>query len=264
MKVALALAAGVSAISCSGCGAVKSVVNDPSSITLDQAVAQAVDAFYVARDRSEAHHTQPIGLNACSMQATFAVTAGANDHQGLVLNVGAPAGSPVNAGATGTFEQMSSAQRQNTITLLFTTPACNPPNTLGSTKPEDVSLLQQQIGAARQNLYMPPPRMAASVGGSLKPARQPGASPTQATTGGATPGTPASGGSAVVPAAGASAGPPEAPPRRFPGGPLPTYRGLPGANPDVILVQPSALPHRLLEDTSPPSGNQQEQGGPQK
>lgn len=150
-------AAAILLLGLPGCGATRAVVNEPSQITLDRALKETVDALYAARAHADkiAADGPRIGLNACSVQAVFNITAGATANQGLVLNVGAPAGAPVVAGVQGTVGQTETVGRGNTVTVLFTTPACNPTGTLGSAEPENVALLQRQIALAREGLYPP-------------------------------------------------------------------------------------------------------------
>jgi hypothetical protein len=156
MRVNAAVALVIAA-ACSGCNDASQVVAQPSNITIADALQQTVAALHsIQSPRAEHGSGSAIGFNPCTMEVTFAVTAGGTDNKSLVLNVGAPAGGPVSAGLQGSVGSTATASRANSVTLLFTTPACNPAGTLGTARPDDVSLLQQQIGAARQNEIIPP------------------------------------------------------------------------------------------------------------
>lgn len=142
---------------CSGCSGASPVVSQPSNITIQEALQQTVAALHsIQSPAAENGSGSAIGFNPCTMEVTFSITAGGTDNKSLVLNLGAPAGAPVSAGLQGTIGSTATASRGNTVTLLFTTPACNPTSTLGTSRPDEVSLLQQQIGAARLNRYIPP------------------------------------------------------------------------------------------------------------
>ena len=142
------------------------IVDQPSNITLQTALQETVAALHsVQSPAAYQGSSQAIGFNPCTLQVTFAVTAGGADNQSLVLNLGAPSGAPITAGLQGTIGSTETASRGNTVTLLFTTPACNPTGTLGTTRPDEVSLLQQQIGEARQNRYVKPLAPVAVGGG---------------------------------------------------------------------------------------------------
>lgn len=160
-----ALALAIVAACLSGCSAAK-IVDKPSEIDLKTALQQTVEALHSIQSPAAYNgSSSAIGFNPCTMQVTFAITAGGVDNRSLVLNVGAPAGAPVTAGLQGTIGTTETTSRGNTVTLLFTTPACNPTGTLGSSRPDEVSLLQQQIGDARQNRYSKPLGPVAAPGG---------------------------------------------------------------------------------------------------
>lgn len=163
MQPLCGLAVAATALVVSACtNAVQSVVNNPSEITLDRALKETITALQNARAHADTYRhpdgsRDPIGLNACSVQAVFNVTAGGADRQGLVLNVGAPAGAPVTVGLQGSIEQSATATRGNVVTVLFTSPACNPPNTLGSGRPDQLVTLQRQIDMVRDGSYATTP-----------------------------------------------------------------------------------------------------------
>jgi len=160
-----AAALAVIAACLGGCSA-REIVPQPSSITLETALRETVAALHSIQSPPAYNgSSSAIGFNPCTMQVTFAITAGGVDNKSLVLNLAAPAGAPVIAGLQGTVGTTETTSRGNTVVLLFTTPACNPTGTLGSARPDEVSLLQQQIGAARQNQYMKPLGPAAPGGG---------------------------------------------------------------------------------------------------
>ena len=140
----------------SGCS-VRKIVDDPSQITLAAALQETVAALHGIQSQSAYHGSgQALGFNPCTIQVTFAITAGGTDNKSLVLNLGAPRDAPVSAGVQGTIGTTETASRGNNVSVLFTTPACNPAGTLGSIRPDEVSLLQQQIGDARLNQYAAP------------------------------------------------------------------------------------------------------------
>jgi hypothetical protein len=142
---------------CSGCNGASHVVPHPSEITLGEALRETVAALHsIQSPAAQNGSDSAIGFDPCTMTVTFAITAGGTDDQHLVLDAGTPAGAPVSAGVQGSIGSTATASRGNTVTLVFTTPACNPAGTLGTTRPDEVSLLQQQIGAARLNEYMKP------------------------------------------------------------------------------------------------------------
>jgi hypothetical protein len=157
MRIFAAAALAVVA-ACAGCREGGPPVADrPSDITIAQALQETVAALHsIQSPAAQNGANTAIGFNPCTMQVTFLVTAGGTDNKSLVLNLGAPAGAPVSAGVQGSLGNTATASRENTVTLLFTTPACNPSGTLGTSRPDDVSLLQQQIGAARLNQYIKP------------------------------------------------------------------------------------------------------------
>jgi hypothetical protein len=163
-----AAALAVVATCLGGCSANK-IVDQPSNIKLETALQETVAALHSIQSQAAYNGSDSaIGFNPCTVQVTFAITAGGTDNESLVLNLGAPTGAPITAGLQGTIGTTETTSRGNTVTLLFTTPACNPSGTLGSARPDEVSLLQQQIGAARQNKYLKPlgPVVAPSGGGA--------------------------------------------------------------------------------------------------
>jgi hypothetical protein len=148
-----------------GCSANR-IIDKPSQITLATALQETVAALHSIQSPSAYSGSKSaIGINPCTVQVTFAITAGGTDNRSLVLNLGAPTGAPTTAGLQGTIGTTETTSRGNTVTLLFTTPACNPIGTLGSVRPDEVSLLQQQIGAARLNQYIRPLGPVAAPGG---------------------------------------------------------------------------------------------------
>jgi hypothetical protein len=155
----------VAAACLGGCSTTK-IVDQPSQITLQQALQETVAALHsVQSPQAYNGSKEAIGFNPCTLQVTFSVTAGGTDNRSLVLNLAAPTGAAVAAGVQGSIGSTETASRGNTVTLLFTTPACNPTGTLGTTRPDEVSLLQQQIGEARQNRYSKPLGPVVSGGG---------------------------------------------------------------------------------------------------
>ncbi len=238
------MVAEAAALGLAGCGGAKAVVNEPSKITLRQALKETVDALYAARYRSASHGGVAIGLNACTFTATFNVTATGTDKQGLVLNVGAPAGAPVTAGLQGSLEATASATRGNTVAVTFTSPACNPADTLGTKLPNEVAHLQWQIGAARYGGY-PAAEPAQGRSGVGRPDVRPAAQRLGAGTAGA-PTNPSSTPSAEPAASG---GIPPSQGRR-PWNRPDLFALPPGFRPDISRVVPSQDPILLY----PPIG----------
>jgi hypothetical protein len=152
--------------SCLGGCSANRIVDQPSNITIQEALNETVAALHSVQSQ-EAYNgsNSAVGFNPCTLQVTFAITAGGADNKSLVLNLGAPTGAPITAGLQGTIGTTETTSRGNTVTLVFTTPACNPTGTLGSARPDEVSLLQQQIGAARLGRYMKPLEPLAAPGG---------------------------------------------------------------------------------------------------
>lgn len=105
----------------------------PTDITIDKALTQTVTAFADAQAVAKARHVN-MGVALCSMTINFNVTAAANKSGNLVLDATIKTLAPVNAGVGGTAEQDvgSSASRGNTVSLVFTSELCLPPNTSGA------------------------------------------------------------------------------------------------------------------------------------
>lgn len=142
---------------CAGCAGANAVVPQPSDITLAKALQDTVAALHsIQSPAAQNGSSSAIGFNPCTLTVSFAITAGGTNNDSLVLDAGAPPGAAVSAGVQGTIGGSATAARGNTVTILFTTPACNPTGTLGTSRPDEVSLLQQQIGAARLNQPVPP------------------------------------------------------------------------------------------------------------
>lgn len=126
---------------------------DPSTIRLSTALRETVDALYemqaASRQHPERRSSGALGINVCTVTATFNVTAGGTQNNELVVALGTPPAAPVSLNLTGTAGQTVTASRGNQIAVSFTSPACNPDGTLGSTHPGRVLELEQQIEAVR-------------------------------------------------------------------------------------------------------------------
>ncbi len=88
-----------------------------------------------------------LGLDNCTVTVAFNVTAGGTDRNQLVLDASIkPPARVVDAGLTAqaTVENTLAASRGNVITVLLTSPACYPPDTLGTLRPSQVSTLAEQ------------------------------------------------------------------------------------------------------------------------
>ena len=122
-----------------GCtSAADRVVPTPTDVTLQGALVEVVQAFRAAQ--AESHGTgTPIGLYPCSVTVTFNVTAGGSSGNQVVLDASVrPPARVVDGtfGLTATTEQTQTASRGNQIVVLLTSAACNPPNTLGTLRPQ--------------------------------------------------------------------------------------------------------------------------------
>ena len=129
----------LSLVAVAGCtGAADRVVPEPTDIRLEGAMESVVRAFRRAQEVS-AETGQPIGLYPCTVTVTFNITAGGTNRREIVLdaNVTPPARIVQGAlGLTATSEQTQTASRGNQIAILLTSAACNPPNTLGTLRPQ--------------------------------------------------------------------------------------------------------------------------------
>lgn len=129
-------------IAIAGCtSASDRVVPDPTAITLDNAMVSVVSAFRRAQEAS-ATTGPPIGLYPCTVNVTFNITAGGTSRNEVVLDAQVTPPARIVQGALGltaTTEQTQTASRGNQIALLLTSAACNPPNTLGTLRPQTVA-----------------------------------------------------------------------------------------------------------------------------
>lgn len=152
------------------------VVQHPSNVSLRTALITMVDALAAARAESqeiqergvlvpvvvhaptgavqqgnsivyESVPVGPIGINTCSVTATFniAVSGSATTSEGGTVDILRPIDSTLSISNS----DASTASRGNQIAVTFTTPACNPAGALGTTAPWYVTLLQREIEAAR-------------------------------------------------------------------------------------------------------------------
>ena len=147
-----------SAVLLCGCEAATNVVAQPSGITLDAALTQTVTALY--QSRAKALELQnagyaPAGLNPCTITATFNIAATGTSTGSAGITAGSPAGAPVSVSANLQVTNTATANRGNQVTVVFTTPACNPTGTLGTTAPQNVVLLEREVESARRNLPDP-------------------------------------------------------------------------------------------------------------
>ena len=191
------LAAMVAAVAGAGCtNAARDVVDKPSDITLVAALESTVDAIYAARLRSAARRAQiggsPLGLNVCDFTAVFNIAARGTDTRTGSVTASTPPNLYVSLSATGSRTDTATASRGNQVTVRFTSPACNPPDTLGTKSPKDVVLLEREIEAARAGA--PDPLHT----GAAPPARR----PRQATTATGEPATATTNPSPVAPGGG--------------------------------------------------------------
>ncbi len=150
-RMVAAMGAAVAGAGCTN--AANDVVNRPSDITLTAALESTVDSIYAARLRSAARRAQigglPLGLNVCDFTAVFNIAASGIDMRTGSVTASTPPNLYVSLSATGGRTDTATASRGNQVTVRFTSPACNPPDTLGTKSPKDVVLLEREIEAAR-------------------------------------------------------------------------------------------------------------------
>jgi len=128
----------------------QTVVPQPTSITLENAVVQVVEALNAGRAVA-ARYPERIGLDPCTVQVVFDITASGTSDNKIVLDasIKPPAPAPVSAGVSATVSDVLVANRGNHVTLTLTSPACNPANTLGTLRPERVGELARRSASVR-------------------------------------------------------------------------------------------------------------------
>lgn len=111
----------------------QAVVPQPTTITLQDAMVQVADALNAARAASD-RYPQRIGIDPCSVQVTFDITASGTGDNKLVVDasIKPPAPVPIGIGVTASSQDVLKAERGNHITVNLNSPACNPADTLGT------------------------------------------------------------------------------------------------------------------------------------
>jgi hypothetical protein len=169
-----------------GCySAANKVVSDPSNIALRTALIATVDAMAAARAESISVQEKgitlnagsapisvgAIGINPCTVTATFNIAA--NGTSGIVAGGTLDIAQPVDAALTVSNSNSVGTSRGNQITVAFTSPACNPSGSLGTSNPSEVTLLQREIDAARTGrpdpVKWPTGNLPLSASGSIVP-----------------------------------------------------------------------------------------------
>jgi hypothetical protein len=142
--IAAALAAGL----LPGCTTLAPQQPAPT-VGLSQALTDTIDALAAAKARW-AETDQHSGMDVCSLTATFNVSSQAvtNNKGGVTLGI-TQSSLPVTLGGSGSHEVATTQAQGNTITLVLTTPACNPAGTLGTINPDKVGDLARQNALVR-------------------------------------------------------------------------------------------------------------------
>ena len=135
------------------------VVDRPSNITLQQALTDTVDALYAASQESREKHRQhpdtSIGMNPCTLTATFNIAASGTSTTGISGGASTPAIAPATLNLSLSHSETATGSRGNQVQVTFNSEACNPGGTLGTTSPEKVVLLQREAEAAREGAADP-------------------------------------------------------------------------------------------------------------
>lgn len=129
------------------------VVPDPTGITLEAGLVQVVRGLRAAEAESRRTGQQSLGLDPCTVTVTFNVTADGKSRDQIVLDASVkPTIGPVAAGLglQATSENTLTATRGNQISVLLTSAACNPANTLGTLHPGNLVTLAEQSAEIRR------------------------------------------------------------------------------------------------------------------
>jgi len=144
---ALAILAGCS-------NAAREVVPDPSTITVEAALTSVMRGLRLAEIEARSSSSgQALGLNPCTVDVVFNITAGGTHKNELVLDANIKGGNAIVSGTgevknTTTNESMTS--RGNQITVVLTSPACNPKDTLGTVHPDKIAISAAQAESIRK------------------------------------------------------------------------------------------------------------------
>jgi len=139
----------------SACGpnAAQQVVPDPTAISVETAISSVIRGIRLGEQLAASSGDRPIGLNTCTVSVSFNVTAGGEHKNELVLDAAIKAGGDPISGSgevKSTTSNSLTANRGNQISLLFTSPACNPEGTLGTAHPTQVGIMGQQMDVYRR------------------------------------------------------------------------------------------------------------------
>ena len=141
-----------------GCGnAAREVVPDPSAITVEAALTSVMRGLRLAEIEARSSPSdQALGLNPCTVNVVFNITAGGTRKNELVLDANIKGGNAIVSG-TGevkdTLTNESTASRGNQITVLLTSPACNPKDTLGTAHPDKIEISAAQAERVRKDRW---------------------------------------------------------------------------------------------------------------
>lgn len=132
---------------CGGNAALQ-VVPEPTAIGVEAALVSVVRGLRMAESEARSlNPQQSLGLTPCTVNVVFNITAGGINKNELVLDANIKGGNAVIGGGAevkNTNTNELSASRGNQISLLLTSPACIPKDTLGTTHPTQVELVNQQ------------------------------------------------------------------------------------------------------------------------
>ena len=152
MKLRCTVAVLASALA--GCqSATKATLVEPATINLTDALKQIRSSLNAAAADARADR-QHVGLDICTatVALTLSATGTSDNKAGGNVGVGPPV-IPVTIGVNLSTQQTLVEGRSNTITLLLTTPACNPGGTLGTTNPGKVVALAKANSEVRERGY---------------------------------------------------------------------------------------------------------------
>lgn len=130
------------------------VVPDPSAIIMEAALTSVMRGLRLSEiEARSSPSNQALGLNPCTVTVVFNITAGGTNKNELVLDASIKGGSAIVGGAgevRNTTTDEPTVLRGNQITVLLTSPACNPQDTLGTAHPDKIEILASQAQRVRR------------------------------------------------------------------------------------------------------------------
>lgn len=136
-----------------GCGnAPRDIVADPSSITVESALVSVIRGLRMAEAEAQNGSKQSLGLNPCTVNVVFNITAGGTNKNELVLDANIKGGNAIIGGSgevKDTLTNESTASRGNQISVLLTSTACLSKDTLAGTHPAEVGKVATEESAIR-------------------------------------------------------------------------------------------------------------------